>query len=266
MLLRRKRMPEDGEIVLCTVTRILHHSVFVDLDEFGRQGMIYISEIAPGRIRNLSDFVQEGKKVVCKVLRIDAQKGHIDLSLRRVNESQRRNKLDQIKHEQIAEKIIENLCTELKLDKLKVYSEIMQKIQDPYDFLYIFFFDFVVGKTSFEKFGITDKYVNRLSELVKERIKLPKVELLGDLVLKSYNPNGVELIKECIRIALSKGDDKTTIKYMGGGKYLLSVVAEDYGTAEHVLYNVTNAAIDYMIQNDSFGSFERKENKDKKEN
>src|SRR3989338_3106883 len=107
MLLEKKGFPAEEELVLCTVTNVQFHSVFVTLDEYNsRTGMIHISEVAPGRIRNIRDFVIEGKKVVCKVLRINQEKGHIDLSLRRVNESQKQLKLNEIKQEQFAENIL----------------------------------------------------------------------------------------------------------------------------------------------------------------
>jgi len=64
MLLKKEGFPERDEFVLCTVTNIQFHSVFVDLDEYVKPGMIHISEISPGRIRNIRDFVKEGKKVV----------------------------------------------------------------------------------------------------------------------------------------------------------------------------------------------------------
>ncbi len=51
--------PKESEIVICTVTNIQYNSVFVKLDEYKNlQGMIHISEISPGRIRNLRDFVK----------------------------------------------------------------------------------------------------------------------------------------------------------------------------------------------------------------
>ncbi len=74
MLYQRTGYPEEEELLLCTVTKIFPHSVFVKMDEFGRDAMIHISEVSPGRIRNIRDFVVEGKKVVCKVLRIDKEK------------------------------------------------------------------------------------------------------------------------------------------------------------------------------------------------
>ena len=64
MLYRRSGFPQEHEIVLCTVNKILTHSIFVGLDEYDKQGMLHISEVSPGRIRNLRDFVEEGKKIV----------------------------------------------------------------------------------------------------------------------------------------------------------------------------------------------------------
>ena len=62
-------MPKEGEIVLCKVTKIFHSSVFANLVEYGdfSSGMIHISEIAPGRIRNLRDYVKVGKQIVCVI-------------------------------------------------------------------------------------------------------------------------------------------------------------------------------------------------------
>src|SRR3989339_1873960 len=97
MLHHKKGYPEEEEIVFCKVTKIFPNSVFVEILEYGEQGLVHISEIAPGRIRNLRDYVSEGRQIVCKVLRIDRQRGHIDLSLRRVNSTQRGEKLEQIK-------------------------------------------------------------------------------------------------------------------------------------------------------------------------
>ena len=124
MLFKKQGFPDEGDLVLCTVTSVQYHSVFVDMDEYGKSGMIHISEVSPGRIRNIRDFVKEGKKVVCKVLRINEEKGHIDLSLRRVNESEKRRKIDEIKKEQDSEKIVEIAAGKIGVKTEQLYNEI----------------------------------------------------------------------------------------------------------------------------------------------
>src|SRR3990167_5178204 len=115
MLFKKQGFPEEGDLILCTVTSVQFHSVFVDLDEYGRNGMIHISEVAPGRIRNIRDYVKENKKVVCKVLKINREKGYIDISLRRVNEKEKKRKIEEMKREQLAEKIAEQAAAKLGL-------------------------------------------------------------------------------------------------------------------------------------------------------
>src|SRR3989344_570630 len=128
MFYKKKGKPEVGDTVICTVNKILYHSVFVSIDDYENlEGMIHISEIAPGRIRNLRDYVVEGKKIVCSVLNINPQ-GNIDLSLRRVNTAQMVNKLKDYKQEEKAEKLLEQIGKEFKMNISKVYDVIGYKI------------------------------------------------------------------------------------------------------------------------------------------
>ncbi|MFC1723941.1 S1 RNA-binding domain-containing protein [Nanoarchaeota archaeon] len=135
-----KDMPDEQELVLCTVTKIYPHCVFASLDEFrNKQGMIHISEISPGRIRNIHNYVKLGKKIICKVLSINLERGHIDLSLRRVSEGQKREKAEEIKRLQKVQKIVEFVADKIKADPAKLHAEIKACITDEYDSLHDFF-------------------------------------------------------------------------------------------------------------------------------
>ncbi len=256
MLLKKKDFPEEDELVLCTVTKLFPHGVFVNLDEYDKGGMIHISEVSPGRIRNIRDFVKEGKKVVCKILRVDPEKGHIDLSLRRVNERQKKEKVNEIKQEQKAEKIIEFTAKKLDTGFNKLYNELSSKIMEKYDLVYLCFEEVVNGKISFDKLGIEPKTAEVLTELVKDRMKPPEVFVGGELTLKSYAPDGIEIIKN----ALNKGASKNiTIVYEGGGKYDIEAKSNEYKDAEKILESATTKIIDFIENQDGEGSFVRKE-------
>ncbi len=256
MLLKKQGYPEESEIVLCTVTSVRYNSVFVNLNEYDHSGMIHISEISPGRIRNINDYVKEGKVIICKVLRIDKEKGYIDLSLRRVNEGQRRAKVNEIKKEQKAEKIIEFVAKKLKKDIKDVYKEISDKVLQKYDLLYPCFEDVSEKKTNLEEIGIPKKLAEELKEVIKQKIKPIEVSVKGNIKLVSYAPDGVEIIKDAIK----KGMDKNIkILYVGGGKYSIRVKASDYKAAEKILKDSTEAIIQYAEKNDVKASFEREE-------
>lgn len=233
MLLKKEGMPQEDELVLCTVTAVQYNSVFAKLDEYGRTGMIHISEIAPGRIRNIRDYVVEGKKVVCQVLRIDKEKGHIDLSLRRVNEMQKRKKLDQIKQEQLSEKIIEFVAKKKNENPEALYNSVAEKILEKCSSLFDAFEGVVKGEVDLAK--ILDKdLAKELTDVIKLRIRLHEVEVGGDLKISSYAPNGVEIVKEALKKA-QQAKGSPIIKYKGAGTYSITIKSDDYKAAEKSL-------------------------------
>ena len=239
MLYKKTGFPEEDELVICTVASVQNNSVFADLDEYSKRGLIHISEIAPGRIRNIRDYVVEGKKVICKILKVDKEKGHIDLSLRRVSEPMRRAKLDDIKQEQKAEKIVEFLAKKLNLDVKKTYDQVTSKLFDKYPNLHSCFEDVVAGKKVFEKLGLDDKLASLLAETVIQRIKPAEVEITGEFKISCHQPDGVEIIKDALKKAesVNKG---VSVYYLGAGRYKVSVKAPEYKTAEKILKDVVD--------------------------
>src|SRR5437762_10237167 len=98
--------PDEGDLVVCTVTNVKNFGAFVTLDEYeAKEGFIHIAEVSSGWIKYIRDYIREGQKVVSKVLKVDKEKGHIDLSLKAVNEHQRREKIQEWKNEQKAENL-----------------------------------------------------------------------------------------------------------------------------------------------------------------
>jgi translation initiation factor 2 subunit 1 len=243
MSLNKTGLPQEDELVLCTITAVQYHSVFCTLDEYGnRTGMIHISEVAPGRIRNIRDFVKEGKKVVCKVLRINAEKGHIDLSLRRVNENQKRQKLNQIKQEQLAEKIVEHAAKQHLKKAEDIIAALSKELVPQYGGLFPAFEDAAMDQLDLAKF-IDKKIAADITAAIKLRIKPKEVLVDGDITLLSYAPNGVDLVKEALHKAVDTAG-KPLIRYKGAGTYHISITAEDYKAGEKMLKTAVDAVLE----------------------
>ncbi len=76
------RWPENS-VVQGTVTRLAEFGAFVELAK-GVEGLIHISELSDGRIRNASEVVREGDAVSVKVLEVDEDRRRISLSVKQV--------------------------------------------------------------------------------------------------------------------------------------------------------------------------------------
>ena len=256
MFYKKSGLPEEGELVMCTVTKIQYSSVFVTIDDFNKSGMIHISEIAAGRIRNIRDYVKEGKKVVCKVLRVHVDRGHVDLSLRRVTDSQRRNKVNGIKLEQKAESIIEYVAKQNKIDTKKLYTDISKIILEEYEYIHHAFEDAVASNLDLTKLGLDKKITKQLTELVVQRFKPKIIEISGVLKLSTYESNGLEIVQKAL--AEAEKVDGISIKYLGGGKYKVMVTANEYKEAEPKLKKAAEQAIKYVDSHNGTGEFKRK--------
>ena len=193
--------------------------------------MIHISEVSPGRIRNLRDFVSVGRQIVCKVLRIDRERGHIDLSLRRVNSTERVAKLDQLKQELKAESLVTNLAKKLKKPVEKLYLEIASKVLKEYSHLHLCFWDVVSEEVDLNKLGLEKGLADELTAAVLEKFKPEKIMIKGELRLRTYDSNGLQKIKSTL-LSVEQVSPTISITYLGAGRYKFVVEDVDYKPAE----------------------------------
>ena len=98
-----------------------------------------------------------------------------------------------------------------------------------YPSLFSCFEDVSTDSFSLEKVGFDKKMSDKMTEMIKQRIKPPIVIIEGSLQLVSYAPDGVEIVREALKRAQK---DSIVLNYKGGGQYKLKVTAEEYKIAE----------------------------------
>ncbi len=75
---------EVGQKIEGTVSSVKNFGAFVNLEE-NQSGMIHISEVADGFVKDINDYLAPGDQVTVKVIKI-TDDGKINLSLRQTNE------------------------------------------------------------------------------------------------------------------------------------------------------------------------------------
>jgi translation initiation factor 2 subunit 1 len=255
--MEREGWPEPGSLVVCTVEQVVDFGAFVTLDEYtGKNGLIHISEVASGWIKYIRDHVREGQKIVCKVLSVDRSRHHIDLSLKDVNEHQRREKIQEWKADQKSWKWLQMAYKDRPEDQVRVKDALI----NAYDSLYLAFEDAALnGVESLADVGLTEDDLKILQKLAKDNVKIPTVEISGFVDLTSPAPDGVEVIKKSLKAAkkVKDKDISLSISYVGAPRYRIHVVAPDYKQAESVLKKSAQSAIKYIEQHGGEGTFHR---------
>jgi len=84
-----------GEVLKGEVVKIADFGAFVRLNDF-TDGMVHISEITSSRVERVSDFLKEGMIVPVKVIKIDAERGKISLSIKEADKNFFNNPLNKV--------------------------------------------------------------------------------------------------------------------------------------------------------------------------
>lgn len=256
MVRKRKAWPDEGDLVVATVHKVLNYGAFANLEEYpGKEAFIHISEVSSGWVKNIRDFVRENQKIVARVLRVNPKKGHVDASLKRIREDQRTRKIQQWKIEQKAEKLLEFSAKKLNKDLDTAYEEVGYYIMDEYGDLYgAFEIAAEEGADALISRGMDKKWAMAITEVARKNISPPEVQITGYVNLTSYAPNGVEVIRE----ALGKvKDEHISVQCVGAPRYRLRVTSSDYITAENMLKKAAEKAIEVVEAAGGEGEFHR---------
>ena len=73
-----------GSIVKCQVTGIEKYGAFVNIDGI-YSGLIHISEISNGFVKDINDFLQIGEIIYTQILDVDQENNRLKLSIKNIN-------------------------------------------------------------------------------------------------------------------------------------------------------------------------------------
>jgi len=235
MSAEQQELPEIGEIVIATITKISDHGAYVTLDEYEKiQGFLHVSEIAPGWVRKVNKYVKEGEKKVLLVKKVGKVRKEIDLSLKQISKDQRKKKLLDVKRFEKEHGILKNIQEKAKLTEKQV-EELEEKFLSKYDSVYDAMLNVAIkGKNEIDDLKLTKDVLTTIEDICS-KMKLPSVELRGILEISNNKSNGVELIQKTLSEAEKDEDARIEITYLGAPRYRLSLISQDFKTAERSL-------------------------------
>jgi translation initiation factor 2 subunit 1 len=271
MVKKQAKFPEQDELVVAQIIHIERMYVYADLEDYegnngpnGRaRGMIHISELANRWIRNINNYVKLNQRIVLKVLRVNPEKGHIDLSLRRVNNEQQSSVMNDWKFERKCENLFRLFGSQNNMELDEVYDKIGFPLMHAYGTLHDAF-DAIkeegIAELKTMKLDISRDLEEKLFELIDSNIQLSQVEIEGKFEIIVYDENGVEVIKNAFKQAQELERNKLldlNIHYIGAPTYTMRITASDYKQAENHLKKVLDIIQTHVESHNGEFNFER---------
>ena len=258
--------PEPGELVVGEVDEIADFGVFVDLDEYEeKRGLCHISEVASGWIKNVRDHVREGQTVVAKVLDVDESSNQIDLSIKDVNEHQRKETIQAWKNAQKADNwMLIALGEDVDDDR---YTAVANELLVEYETLYDAFEAAAIsGSEALDAVDIDEDDAAAIVTAARENVSVPYVDVTGYVDLESTAADGVDDVKAALTAAEGNGEvpDGVDLEvgYVGAPEYRIKVRAPDYKTAEDQLETAAARARESIEAAGGIGAFHRERRQD----
>jgi len=240
-LIRRRKYPRVNELVIGTVSEIFEHGAFVTLDEYdGLEAYCPLNEVSRSWFKGIREVLKEGQKRVFKVIRVDSRKGHVDISLKRVDKSERKAKIKEWKRYQRAVKLIELIAKKTGKSLDYVCRNLAWKLEDYYGEIYAGFENAArYGEKAFQGLNIPEDLAKVAVEVAQAYIELPTAKVSGIIILRSLKPDGIIAIKNVLldgeKVAKQFEEVKTRIYTEGAPRYKIDLEGPDYKIVEKVL-------------------------------
>ncbi|MGQ9781677.1 MAG: translation initiation factor IF-2 subunit alpha [Nitrososphaeria archaeon] len=231
-------LPDEGEVVLATVMEITPYGAYVTLDEYKNvRGFLHISEISSGWVKHIDRFIQVNQKTILKVIRVNRVRKEVDLSLRRLTDEERRNKLILLKKEEKSKSVMKKVALDLQLSDAQI-ANFTEKILEEYPSLYTMIDSLLEkGVVVLTKLSLPEDFAKKVYEVAKEKLAPPPVVVNKIIQLSSSASDGLEIIKQVLSSIskVEREDVKASIKYISAPNYRLSITAPNYKIAEQCL-------------------------------
>lgn len=213
-----ERFPELHEAVNTNVTEIGEMGAYVKLLEYNNVGgMILLSELSRRRIRSINKLVRVGRDECAVVVRVDREKGYIDLSKRRLSDDEKKrceNKFEKAKHVNSIVKHTADVLGMLSNEELEDFmaktawtlDRLYKKPEEPYKASYNCFKEAVDNPKILDQLEITDDQRDALLKTIRQRLTPQAEKLRAEIEVTCYQYEGVDAIKK----ALTKGMECST--------------------------------------------------------
>ncbi len=222
--------PEINETVICKIVKITDFGVFAELLEYDNvEGFVHISQVSSTWIKNIHNHVKQAQMRAAKVLKVDMQKKHIDLSLSRVTSADEKRKISEYRLYLRAQGLLNVVAKEIGITQDEAWEGIAEPILEKENSLYKGFVNIL--KYSIDQYpDIKSDYKKQLIEILDKNITVKDKIIYSTLKITSNVTNGIEIIKKAL-LKIEKNYDNIKILYVGPGNYELRVSAKDFKLA-----------------------------------
>ena len=170
-------------------------------------------------------------------MRVTVNRQEVDLSIRRVSDSQKRETLQLHKQELRARGIIKSIGERMSLNADEINSKIITPLENKYGNLFsVLEMARDEGEGVLTSVGLSKELAEEIVNTAAKELERASVSLSGKAKISSYDPDGIEIIKEAFEVAsettLKKKAIDVSVHVISAPDYKIVIDADDWKNAE----------------------------------
>ncbi|EFN89835.1 Eukaryotic translation initiation factor 2 subunit 1 [Harpegnathos saltator] len=217
----KEKYPEVEDVVMVNVRSIAEMGAYVHLLEYNNiEGMILLSELSRRRIRSINKLIRVGKTEPVVVIRVDKEKGYIDLSKRRVSAEDVEKCTERYAKAKAVNSILRHVAELLHYDSDDQLEELYQKtawyFEEKYKkqkaSAYDFFKQSVLDPSILAECGLDEHTKEVLLNNIKRKLTSQAVKIRADVEVACYvmttstpeKQDGLKALNDAIEVIRDK--------------------------------------------------------------
>jgi translation initiation factor 2 subunit 1 len=229
----KQQFPEVDDVVMVNVKSIAEMGAYVKLLEYdGIDGMILLSELSRRRIRSINRLIRVGRNECVVVLRVDQDKGYIDLSKRRVSPEEIKACEEKYNKAKIVNGILRNVAEITEFDLEDLYMRTAWALEEKsgraasYE---MFKLAITERPDIFDSFDLPDNVKEVLKVKIQHRLTPKSEKMRADIEVACYAYEGIDAVKAALRAgeAVSTGDLAVKVNLIAPPLYVVTTQSLD---------------------------------------
>ncbi|XP_014243906.1 eukaryotic translation initiation factor 2 subunit 1 [Cimex lectularius] len=216
----KEKYPEVDDVVMVNVRSIAEMGAYVHLLEYNNiEGMILLSELSRRRIRSINKLIRVGKTEPVVVIRVDKDKGYIDLSKRRVSPEDVEKCTERFAKAKAVNSILRHVSELLEYENDEQLEDLYQRTAWLFEektkkkaSAYDFFKQAVLDNSILAECGLPEQTQEVLLTNIKRKLTSQAVKIRADIEVACYEYEGIDAVKTALKAGLALSTEELPIK------------------------------------------------------
>lgn len=213
--------PEIDEVVMVNVRSIAEMGAYVHLLEYNNiEGMILLSELSRRRIRSINKLIRIGKTECVVVIRVDREKGYIDLSKRRVSPEDIQRCEDKFAKAKAVNSILRHVAEILEYTSSEQLVELYEKtawyfddkMKRPGAAYDVFKTASMTDASVLDECNLDENTKSVLLKHIKQRLMPQQVKVRADIDVGCCAYEGIDAVKAALKEGINCSTESMPIK------------------------------------------------------